>query len=320
MKKATKVWLIVAACLVLIGCVIFSWGMSTYKWDFSKLSTYKYETNNYEISEKFDNISIKADSAEIIFKVSENEKCKVECYEEKKTKHSVSVKDDMLTIEEKNNKRWYDYIGLNFDYQKITVYLPKTEYNSLFANEKTGNIKLPEEFTFMNVDVSVNTGVIDVFSDVSKKLKIQTSAGNINIENISAGTLELLVDTGDVTVSKVNCYDDISVDVTNGNTYLTDIICKNFVSSGNIGDISLDNVIAAEKYSIKKSAGNVKFDKCDASEIYVETSTGDVKGSLLTDKIFIPKTMVGKIDVPDTTAGGKCEINATAGDIEIRID
>lgn len=320
MKKITKVWLIVAACFVLIGCVVFAWGMSIYKWDFSKLSRYNYETNKYEISEKFDNISIKADAAEIIFEVSDNEKCKVECYEEKKTKHSVFVQDNTLTVEEKNNKRWYDYIGLNFDYQKITVYLPKTEYNSFVANEKTGNIKLPEELTFENVDVSVNTGVVDVFSDVSKNLKIQTSAGNINVANISVGTLELLVSTGDVTVSKVNCDDNISVGVTNGNTYLNDIICKNVVSSGDIGDISLNNVIASEKYSIKKNAGNVKFDRCDASEIYVETSTGDVKGSLLTDKIFIPKTTVGKIDVPDTTTGGKCEINATAGDIEIRID
>lgn len=320
MRKATKVWLVIAVSLVLIGCVVFAGVMSMFKWDFSKLSTVKYETNNYEISEEFDGISIKTDTADIIFAVSEDGKCRVECYEEKKAKHSVSAQDGTLAIEVTNNKRWYDYIGLNFGSPKITVYLPKTEYTLLLANGKTGDIKLPEGFAFKNVDVSLSTGTVDVFADVSEKIKIQTTTGNICVEDISTGTLDLSVSTGKVTVSGVTCKGDVTVGVTTGNTYLTDISCKSVISSGSTGGICLDNVVAAEKFSIKRSTGNIKFDRCDAAELFVETSTGDVRGSLLTDKVFITKTSVGKIDVPNTTTGGKCEIKTSTGDVEIKID
>lgn len=320
MRKATKLWLAIAVFLVLIGCILFAGIMTSLRWDFSKLSTVKYETNNYEISEEFDGISIKADTADIIFAVSEDGKSRVECYEEKIAKHSVSIQDGMLAIEKTNNMRWYDYIGLNFGSPKITVFLPKTEYTSLLANGKTGDMKLPDAFAFQNVEVSLSTGSVDVFADVTEKLKIQTTTGNIRVEDISTGTLDLSVSTGKVTVSDVTCKGDVAVGVTTGNAYLTDIACKSIMSNGSTGSISLNNVIAAEKISIMRSTGNIKFDRCDAAEIFAETNTGYVKGSLLTEKVFVTKTSLGKIDVPNTTTGGKCEIKTSTGDIEIKID
>lgn len=123
-----------------------------------------------------------------------------------------------------------------------------------------------------------------------------------------------------MTASDVICKGDVTVGVTTGDAYLTNIICKNVISSGSTGDIFLDNVIAAEKFSIGRNTGKVRFDGCDAAEIFVETSTGSVKGSLLTDKVFITKSSVGKIDVPNTITGGKCEIKTSTGDIEIKIN
>ena len=95
--------------------------------------------------------------------------------------------------------------------------------------------------------------------------------------------------------------------------------CKNVVSNGNTGAISLKNVIAAEKFSIERSTGDVKFDGCDAAEIFVKTDTGDVTGSLLSNKIFVVEADTGSVDVPKTATGGKCEITTDTGDINISI-
>ena len=119
MKKATKIWLIVAASLVLAGCIIFIGVMSALKWDFTKLSTGKYETNIYEINETFNNISITADTSNITFALSDDGKCKVECYEEKDTTHSVSVENNALVIKSKEHKAWYEYIGFICQKQNI---------------------------------------------------------------------------------------------------------------------------------------------------------------------------------------------------------
>ena len=59
MRTRTKVWLVIATTLVLLGCILFAGVMSTLRWDFMKLSTVKYVTNAYEVSEAFDGISIK---------------------------------------------------------------------------------------------------------------------------------------------------------------------------------------------------------------------------------------------------------------------
>ena len=260
MRKTTKIWLIIAVSLVLVGSIIFTGIMSVLKWDFRKLSTVKYQTNLYEITENFDDISIKTDTADIVFAVSDDGKCKVGCYEDKKEKHSVTVQGNTLVINIVNQKSWYDYIGINFGSPKITVYLPKTEYTSLV---------------------------------------IKTNTGDISLENISAGSLDITVSTGDVDLKNIEC--------------------NSVLSSGSTGDIHLKNVIAKEEVSIKRSTGDVKFNGCDAGEISVETDTGDISGSLNSEKVFITKTSTGKIDVPKTVTGGKCEIKTDTGDIKITL-
>ncbi len=319
MRKTTKVWLITAASLVLIGCILFVVVMSMLEWDFTKLSTTKYETNTYEVSEAFDSISINTDTADIVFALSDDGKCKVECYEGENTNHSVAVKNNMLVIDT-NPKSWYYYIGLSFDSSKITVYLPSTQYTSLQIDESTGDVKIPNEFMFKNADISLSTGNVHFCGSASEILKIKTSTGAISVENISVGSLDLKVTTGTVTVSDVNCEGDVTVGVSTGKTYLSDTRCKNVISSGSTGDISIDNVIAEEKFSIKRSTGKVNFIGSDASEIFVETNTGDVIGSLLTDKVFIIQTDTGNVNVPKTVDGGRCEIITDTGNIKIKID
>lgn len=320
MRKVTKVWLIIAGSLVLIGCILFAIVMSVLEWDVTKLSTVKYETNIYEVSGEFSDISLISDTSDIIFASSDNGKCRVECYEEENAKHSVTIKDDVLVVKINNQKSWYDYIGFSLDSPRVTVYLPKTEYNALFIRESTGNIEIPKDYSFENADISSSTGHVNFYAFVSKLLKIKTSTGNICVGNNSVGSLSLSVTTGKVTVSNVTCDGNITVGVSTGNAYLTDVICESVTSIGSTGNITLSNVISTGKISIERSTGDVKFDSSDAAEIFVKTDTGDVTGSLLTDKIFITQTDTGNIDVPKTVTGGKCEINTDTGDVEIKIE
>lgn len=128
---------------------------------------------------------------------------------------------------------------------------------------------------------------------------VKTSTGDIRVQTVSADTVDLSVSTGDVTIS--------------------DLRCKTILSGGSTGDMFLKNVIATETISIERNTGDVLFDSCDAAEILVKTDTGDVKGGLLSDKVFIAHTDTGRVDVPKTAAGGRCEITTDTGDIVIAI-
>ena len=319
MSERRKIGLVIASSLVLIGGIIFGSVMTMLNWDFTKLSTTKYETNTYEIDEEFSNISIVTDTADMVFVPSENAKSSVVCYEQKNAKHSVTVRNGTLVIEVVNTKKWYEYIGINFGTPKITVSIPQGEYITLSVKSSTGDVEIPKEFTFESMDISESTGNVKNDASASGTIKIKTSTGDIRVENISAGALDLSVSTGSVTISEVVCEGNVKIRVSTGKTALTDITCKNVTSSGNTGGFSLKNVIAAEKFSIERSTGDVKLDSCDAAEIVIKTDTGDVKGSLLSNKVFITQTDTGRVDVPKTGIGGRCEITTDTGNIHITI-
>ena len=282
-------------------------------------SSMNYETNIHEINEEFNNISIKTDTADIAFVPSNDGMCRVVCYEDAKKNHSVEVQNGTLTLDGVNNKKWYDYIGINIDPPKITVYLPEAEYSSLIIEESTGDIDILRDFKFKSIDVSLSTGDVKCYASAAEAIKIAASTGDICAESISASSLDITVSTGKVTVSDMTCDGNITIGVSTGKTYLTDIVCKNLISTGRTGDISLKNVISTEKISVERSTGDVTLDRSDAAELFITTSTGDVEGSLLTDKVFITKTDTGRINVTNSITGGRCEITTETGDIKISI-
>lgn len=319
MRKATKIRLIAAALLVLVLGMIFCGVMTAFKWDFSKLSTVKYETNVHDVSEEFSSISVETDTAALTFVLSDDRKCHVKCYEESKWTHSVTVQEETLVIKLINEKSWYDYIGINFGSPKITVHLPKEVYAALSVRESTGNITMPQDFKFERVDIALSTGDVDFSASASEYLKIKTSTGEVSVQNATAGALELSASTGGITVSDIVCHGDAAIAVSTGKVKLQNVQCKNLMTSGDTGDIRMENVCAAEKFSIERTTGDVKIAACDAAELSVKTDTGNVTGSLLTEKVFITQTDTGRINVPKTTSGGICEIITDTGDIQITI-
>ena len=321
MKKATKVWLMIATVLLASGMLVFTLAMSMNGWSFSKLSTVQYTTNTHEITEEFHSISMNTDTADILFLPSESETCQVICYEEEKQTHTVTVQNGTLTVKKTNGEKWYDHIhiGVSFESPKITVLLPKAEYDSLLIKESTGAISIPKDFLFESIDITASTG--DVRCDASAKgaVKIKTSTGSIRVENAVAEKMEISVSTGVVNVTSTACAGELKIQVSTGKTSLTDIMCGSLFSSGDTGDLYLKNVIASGQFIIERDTGDVRFDGCDAAELSVTTDTGDVTGTLLTDKIFFANSDTGKVDVPKTTTGGKCEITTDTGKIEIAI-
>ena len=318
MRNKTKVWLITAAVLILVGCLVFGGVMTVLKWDFSKLSTVQYETNTYVIDESFRHIAIVADTADIVFVPAET--AKVICYEEKNVVHTAVVKEDTLKIERIDTRKWYEHIGISLSTPKVTVYLPQGGYGDLSIASSTGNVELPKGYAFERMDIALSTGHVTTFASASDAMKIRTSTGDIRVEDMSAVSMDLAVSTGQVTVADVNCKGDIQIGVSTGRTNLKNVKCQSIVSSGDTGNIKLEDSVAEMQISIARSTGDVVFDRCDAAELFVKTSTGDVRGSLLSDKVFIARTDTGRVDVPKTINGGRCEIMTDTGDIRLEVE
>ncbi|MBQ1263512.1 MAG: DUF4097 family beta strand repeat protein [Oscillospiraceae bacterium] len=319
MSRATKIALVVGALLVLLGGIIFAAAMMSFKWDFKKISTTNYQTNEHQITESFNDVSIVTDTADIKLLPSENSQVKVVCYEEENAKHAVSVKDGALTVEVVNEKKWYEHIGINFESPKVTVYLPEGEYGALSIKGDTGDTNISREFTFKSIEIEQDTGSVSNYANAINNIVIKTDTGAVTVEDVSAQAVDVSVSTGKVTVTGVKCEGTVKIGVSTGKTYIEDLKCKSFISSGDTGSLTLNSAVATEKFFIERSTGDVSFKDSDAAEIFVKTDTGDVTGTLLTNKVFIAETDTGKIEVPNSVNGGRCEITTDTGDIKISI-
>ncbi len=318
MKRSVKLWLAAAAALVLLGALTVGGVMAANQWDLAALGGADYETSTFEIGESFRDISVSCGAEDVRFLPSDSGRCRVVFYEEKSRTPFASVKDGTLSIGVTDaRKRLEDYISFAFERASVTVYLPPAAYGALTVTGGTGDVSVPAEFAFDSVGISVSTGDVDCRASASGQLRIGTDTGKIRLDGVSAGSLELAVSTGAVELRSVACAGAAALTVDTGKAFLTDVTCGSFATDGGTGDLFLTDVVAAGTLGVERSTGDVRLDRCDAAEISIRTDTGDVIGTLRSEKVFIVRTDTGRVDVPDTAAGGKCTITTDTGDVSI---
>ena len=320
MKKAGMIWLIVAASLILLGAIGMVVTMSMSDWQFSKLGSTSYGTKVHTVNEEFRDLLVKTDTADLRFALSEDGVCRVECYESEKQAHKVTVEGKTLTIRSFDARRWYEHIGINWETPKVTVYLPKEEYETLSIRESTGDVVIEKELSFRSMEIQVSTGDVKNYASVTEAMKIKSSTGSVLVENVTADLLSIFVSTGRVEARSVACEGELSITVSTGKAKLTDVSCGKLLSSGSTGDMTLVRVVAEESLAIERSTGDVTLESCDAAEILIKTDTGDVTGSLRTEKIFFASSDTGRVNVPKTVNGGRCEVKTDTGHIELRVE
>lgn len=349
-----KIWIIVAVSLIIFGGLILTVTACAANPNFNTLFGNELEEKKAEVTDNFNGIELHTDVADITLTRSEGGKCEIISNDHKKIEYSAFVENDVLKIKTVDARKWYERI-FNSRTPSLTVYLPKSEFSSLTIDESTGNITAAS-FDFGNVDIKLSTGNVKLENitanqiqiesstgdinlntvDCDKDLRIEVSTGDVHLKSIKCNNLTSAGDTGNITieditaknasierstgkinVTEANINGNLSFEVSTGKCEITDVRCSNLISEGDTGNIIITDVIAEGKFDIERSTGYVKFDSSDAAEIFVETDTGNVTGSLLTEKVFIVRTDTGKIDVPKTVTGGRCEITTDTGNVTI---
>lgn len=320
MSKIKKIWLIVAAALCGAGILLLGAAWAMVGLGFTPTEMPVYEVNTSELTGEFTRISIVTDTADVILVPTDGDNCRVECRETEKVYHTVAVMDGTLVIEVADERAWYEHIYFfGFESPRVTVYLPKSEYETLAVTVDTGHTEIPADFTFASVRVDGGTGNVNCRATVRERVDIGVSTGNITLDSLTAGSLRLEVSAGDICLDRVSCAGDLNMTVSAGKITLTDVTCKTLTTMGTTGDVRLANVLADTRLYIERDTGDVTLDSCDAPAIQIETSTGDVTATLRTAKIFSAHSNTGPVHTPPNGTEGSCDVNTDTGRIRIEV-
>ena len=227
--------IIIASSLVGAGLVFAVIALLMVDFDFTRLGTEKYVTNEYTFSESFKNISINGDTEDITFVRSDDATCKVVCYEDESELHDVNVRTDTLTIEEKKSRMWH--FGISTHKPTITVYLPDRDYGTIVIHTDTGDTKMS--------DVQCQ----DYYSECD--------TGSLFLKNvIASGSYHFQLDTGDVHFDRCDAK-EIYIETDTGDidgTLLTD---KVFLTDTDTGDVNVPKAVSGGRCEITTDTGDI---------------------------------------------------------------
>lgn len=320
MKKSLKICLIVAGSMLLAGLIVFGVGFAIEISQNTEGSWMKLVSNSHRIDGEVCAVAVTTNTADVHILPSTDGECRVECLEEEKLFHRVEVKDGVLTVAIEDTRAWYEHIQLfSFQTPHVKIYLPSGAYESLFVKGSTGSVEISRAFSFGSIEATVRTGEILCEASATGAISLCADTGRIRVREAHAAYLSVRTTTGKIVLSAVSCDGEILTRVSTGRTELERVSCKGLQSTGDTGDLFLLDVIAAESMQIRRSTGDVQLESCDAAELFITTSTGDVTGTLLSEKIFFAESSTGSRDVPHLTSGGRCEIRTSTGDIRMRI-
>ena len=161
MKKST-VSIIVALCLIVAGIAIVCAAFAMADFSFEGFASEQFEDVTYTVEGDFDHIVIATEIHGVTLAPSEDSVCRIVGSESKNYKIEYEIEGNTLEIKVRDGRNWYEYIGIFVDKAEITLYLPKSVYTSLTVAVNTGDVIIPDTFTFTGVSVATSTGAVEV--------------------------------------------------------------------------------------------------------------------------------------------------------------
>ncbi len=322
MSKAKKISIIIAGIMVGLGLLVMLCAAVVINFDFSRLSTVKTERVSYSIEEDFDSIHIDCMESDIRFVKSDSDECIIECVQDENVSHQAEVKDGTLNISRIDERESWEYFVIMFHFEEtgVTVHLPEDEYEKLWVKTLSGDVTVPEYFTFSDAEIHCTSGDVVFLAEVSGNITAESVSGDIALMNPDAENISVKSTSGDAEVSSVKAKDKLIIETVSGDIDVIDAEAGNISASCSSGDAEFSDVVADGKFSAESVSGDVELNRCDAGSFWIKSTSGDVSGVLLSEKMFSVHTTSGNVNVPDDSGTEKCEITTTSGDVKIRID
>lgn len=296
-----KMALIIALVCLIAGALIFGIGWGLLQKNPIDKNVFQDKVYSFGTDELPTQINIRTTNSCVEFRTTTESEWRVECMDKERVYHKVELIDGVLTIQEIDDRQWYERIGLfaNLRPQRMIVYLPEGAYGLLDVCVTSGDISVPLGFAFSNVTLKSTSGDISFAADATGAVNIKVTSGDIAVSGSIGGALEIFGTSGDIEIKNVT-----PTSITIQNTS---------------GDIDMVDVVCSEACMIEKGSGSVNLKCCDALSFNIATTSGDIHASLLSAKTFDCHATSGDVHTPKDGNGGTFRAKSTSGDIRVTI-
>lgn len=329
MKSSVKKWFIAAGVMIAAGIIICAGIFIASGFKISVFSTSKERVKKQEniIKNYIANLYLETSSSEVVLKKAAGKDfISVTYYENEDITFDfidTSYDDGTLKIIEKDNRKWYQMIVMNFDFQDtpLIVEIPEDQWEEISVNTSSGDV-LIDQINCNELNVDTSSGEIKA-NNLSAKTEVSfdTSSGDIDISNVSSESVSIDTSSGETHISDITDLADMNIESSSGDISVKKSVVKNQIvintSSGEteISDVSSNDMI------INSNSGDVELSRADSSNYKIETSSGEVCGTIKGDDntvSFITDTSSGDVSAPSPSKGEKTfSAFTSSGDIEI---
>ena len=238
--------------------------------------------------------------------------CRVQCVDSALLKTRVWLEEGTLHVARERSWSLFP-ISLKEDY--LRVYLPDTDYESLWIKASSGGAAIPADFRFRTAIINTSSGGVGFAAEVTDELNIRSSSGGVAVSGASPDDLFISVSSGGVALSGVTS-GKVDLRSSSGGMRLDDIRCAELNATCSSGAIRLSDVIADGPMTLECTSGAIRLEDCDAAELHIQCTSGSVSGHLLTPKTWSASSTSGSVRVPQSSSGGGiCNVHTTSGSI-----
>lgn len=291
MKKVYKVFLIIAAALMILGVGIVgvTFAAAGFQWEKFTLTEDDLVEHTLDIEGKdVDTLSLSDMNSEvgwydIRIVPSEDNDIHIQYRSLERDELSCETVGNNVSLFAPVNRKWYEYIHIGFSFLKalpLTIAIPSSVENVDILGGVSGNVDCS--------DLSLK-GDLSYYGDASQMVMNRMDIG---------GTLHIESDLSSITLYDVNAQ-SISADVDCGDLCFESVQAKDMDIQTDLGNFEFSSLFVENSLRIITDCGNVEGTIDDAEEQFTVVSSVDLGASNLSSGGKGPKSLEVCADTGD---------------------
>lgn len=297
--KRDKIIILITGIAILFGVIgsgiIIAQGIAAGKFQDSPSHTREHNPHAWELNktklDEFSNISISLSYCD--FSILPGDDYYLEYRMDGACeKPNYEVSNDRFSFSEGQTQRQYRF-GFHFFWNFGTVsnndgpyyvnlYVPEEQYFHLLQiSSESGDINL-ESIRAEEMEIHAEYGNLKAEALSGESIVIDTDSGNMDLGKSVCNTMELTNEYGDISAESLEISDKASIKLDSGNLNLASLNCSHLTLSNEYGNCSIDKINTKQNNIIIES-GNLKLRDAILGDTEIENDYGDITIDLAGD-------------------------------------